>query len=281
MKIATLGGAEMDRRNGETWEWTISVTHHRKCHCTCFASDCCKIQFFAWLGPKLFCSATQSSVCITASCAVLSLFACYLAAPGTTHGFTSISSHGEIPQLLTEQKSAYPEDSVPRSHSWEIAEGPLAPSLDEFKGLSKKNTAHLYTCVLRVKATFPGSLRLKNLIWKIVENYVLELVVNPGTVDLSSLQETLEQNFKYQLWAQSSMRFECYRSKHQASHVRQILNQTASLCFWPARLPQIAERVAFSNKLCSFEFGICSQSGFCEASGIGTLAKFVSKEMLF
>ena len=135
--------------------------------------------------------------------------------------------------------------------------------------------------MLRVKATFPGSLRLKNLIWKIVENYVLELVVNPGTVDLSSLQETLEQNFKYQLWVQSSMRFECYRSKHQASHVRQILNQTASLCFWPAIPPQIAERVAFSNKLCSFEFGICSQSGFCEASGIGTLAKFVSKEMLF
>ena len=104
-----------------------------------------------------------------------------------------------------------------------------------------------------------------------MENYDLELVVNPGTVDLSSLQETLEQNFKYQLWVQSSMRFECYRSKHQPSHVRQILNQTASLCFWPARPPQIAERVAFSNKLCSFEFGICSQSGVCEAS----LAKFV------
>ena len=51
--------------------------------------------------------------------------------------------------------------------------------------------------------------------------------------------------------------------------------------FWPARPPQIAEGVAFSNKLCSFEFGICSQSGFCETSGNGTLAKFVSKEMLF
>ena len=50
---------------------------------------------------------------ITASRAVLSLFACYLAAPGTTHGFISISSHGEIPQLLTEQKSAYPGDPYP------------------------------------------------------------------------------------------------------------------------------------------------------------------------
>ena len=81
---------------------------------------------------------------------------------------------------------------------------------------------------------------------------------------------------------QSSTRFEMvwmfYRSKHQVSHVRQIQNQTASLCFWPARPPQIAEGVAFSDKLCSFEFGICSQSGFCETSGIGTLAKFVSKE---
>ena len=63
--------------------------------------------------------------------------------------------------------------------------------------------------------------------------------------------------------------------------MRQIQNQTASVCFWPARPPQIAEGVAFSDKLCSFEFGICSQSGFCETSGIGTLAKFVSKEMLF
>ena len=51
--------------------------------------------------------------------------------------------------------------------------------------------------------------------------------------------------------------------------------------FWPARPPQKTEGVAFSNKLCSFEFDICSQSGFCETSGIGTLAKFVSsKEML-
>ena len=32
------------------------------------------------------------------------------------------------------------------SHSWEIAEGPLAPSLDEFKGLSKK-TQLIYTHV--------------------------------------------------------------------------------------------------------------------------------------
>ena len=63
--------------------------------------------------------------------------------------------------------------------------------------------------------------------------------------------------------------------------MRQIQNQTASLWFWPARPPQIAEGVAFSDKLCSFEFDICSQSGFCEASGIGTRAKFVSKEMLF
>ena len=50
--------------------------------------------------------------------------------------------------------------------------------------------------------------------------------------------------------------------------------------FWPARPPQKTEGVAFSNKLFSFEFDICSQSGFCETSGIGTLAKFVSKEML-
>ena len=167
------------------------------------------------------------------------------------------------------------------SHSWEIAEGPLAPSLDEFKGLSKK-TQLIYTHVCcESRRLFQGRSGWKTWYGKLWKNYDLELVVNPGTVDLSSLQETLEQNFKYQLWVQSSMRFECYRSKHQASHVRQILNQTASLCFWPARLPQIAERVAFSNKLCSFEFGICSQSGFCEASGIGTLAKFVSKEMLF
>ena len=50
---------------------------------------------------------------------------------------------------------------------------------------------------------------------------------------------------------QSSIRFEMdwmfYRSKHQASHVRQIQNQAASLCFWPARPPQIAERAAFSD----------------------------------
>ena len=75
--------------------------------------------------------------------------------------------------------------------------------------------------------------------------------------------------------------YRIYRSKHQVSHVRQTQKQTASVCFWPARPPQIAEGVAFSNKLCSFEFGICSQSGVCEASGIGTLARFVSKEMLF
>ena len=68
--------------------------------------------------------------------------------------------------------------------------------------------------------------------------------------------------------------FECLQVKTSSfSQVRQIQNQTASLCFWPARPPQIAEGVAFLDKLCSFEFGIiCSQSGFCETSGIGTLA---------
>ena len=80
------------------------------------------------------------------------------------------------------------------------------------------------------------------------------------------LQETLEQSSGINCGSRVALGLNVYKAKHQVSHVRQIQNQTVSLCLWPARPPQIAEGVAFSNKLCSFEFGICSQSGFCEAS---------------